>query len=121
QGYVWFYVKKPKQNLREFETEFPVRLDYFKKGTQCFLQIMGKCWVVTDPEEMITLQMTLSEDVKEATSKDMVLVKVKILKAEYHETKPAEQNTWWHNAMQAISNWFGSNHYRPDNTYFPAS
>ena len=28
-GLVWFYVQKPKQDLREFDKEFPVRLDFF--------------------------------------------------------------------------------------------
>src|SRR5919206_1143068 len=85
-GYVWFFVQKPKQSLREFETEFPARLDFFKKGKNCFLQVMGKAWVVTDPEELNTF-MTLPEYMKEAALNGMVLVKVKMLKAEYHETQ----------------------------------
>src|SRR3982750_3520833 len=51
-GYVWFFIQKPKQDLREFDNEFPVRLDFFKKGKNYFLQVKGKGWVVTDPEEM---------------------------------------------------------------------
>ena len=41
-GLVWFYVQKPRQDLREFDKEFPVRLDFFRKGKSYFLQIEGK-------------------------------------------------------------------------------
>ena len=45
-GFVWFFIQKPKQNVQEFDNEFPVRLDFFKKGKSYFLQVMGKGWVV---------------------------------------------------------------------------
>ncbi|ANE50660.1 hypothetical protein [Flavisolibacter tropicus] len=35
-GYMWFFVQKPKQNLQEFDNEFPVRMDFFKKGLITF-------------------------------------------------------------------------------------
>ncbi len=118
-GYVWFFVKKPKQDIREFETEFPVRLDYFKKGKECFLQVMGKAWVVTDPEELNAF--VLQEDMHQEISDDMVLVKVKMMKADYQETSSRSSNSWWGHAFSSIFTWFrSSNTYRP-NTYFPAS
>lgn len=119
-GYVWFYVKKPKQDIREFETEFPVRLDYFKKGKECFLQIMGKAWVITDPEELTNF-ISLNEEMAGQVSEDMVLVKVKMMKADYQETGNRTGSSWWASAFGSIFTWFrGSNAYRP-NTYFPAS
>lgn len=118
-GYVYFFVKKPKQDIREFETEFPVRLDYFQKGKECFLQIMGKAWVITDPEELTNFTC-LNEDVASELKPDMVLVKVKMMKADYQETSRAG-NSWWANTFGYIFTWFrSSNAYRP-NTYFPAS
>ena len=118
-GYVWFFVKKPKQDIREFETEFPVRLDYFKKGKECFLQVMGKAWVVTDPEELTNF--ALCEDLQQSMADDTVLVKVKMMKADYQETSSRTSNTWWGQAFGSIFTWFrSSNAYRP-NTYFPAS
>ena len=38
-GYVWFFVERPKQQLNEFEKEFPARMDYFRKGKDYSLQI----------------------------------------------------------------------------------
>jgi hypothetical protein len=118
-GYVWFFIQKPKQNLTEFDAEFPVRLDFFRKGKSCFLQVNGKGWVVTDPEEMNSF-VTLPEDAKQLAMNEMVLVKVKIMKAEYFETK-SSRNSWWQNAASTVSTWFRhSNNYRPD-IYYPAS
>lgn len=119
-GFVWFFVQRPKQSLKEFDSEFPVRLDFFRKGSGCFLQINGKGWVVTDPEEMNAF-VTLPEDTKKLAMHEMVLVKVKIMKAEYYETKTSNSQTWWQNAMNTVSTWFKpSNSLHPD-VYYPAS
>ncbi|HEV7621981.1 MAG TPA: pyridoxamine 5'-phosphate oxidase family protein [Flavisolibacter sp.] len=118
-GYVWFFIQKPKQHLKEFDPEFPVRLDFFRKGTSYFLQVCGKGWVVNDPEEINSFDrqsLNINRDIN-----GMVLVKVKIMKAEYYETKTSTHNSWWQNAFSSVTTWFrNSNHYRPE-TYFPAS
>jgi hypothetical protein len=113
---VWFYIQKPKQDLREFDKEFPVRLDFFKKGISYFLQVEGKAWMISDPDEINTLEALLGEE--KAKMKDMVLVKVKILKAEYHETRSANsaaKSSWWQSAVSNVYAWFRSGHgvYRP--------
>ena len=79
--------------------------------------------MVNDPEEINTLQEVLSAEEK-AKMKDMILVKVKILKAEYHETavnKPAK-SSWWQSAVSNVYAWFRSGHgvYRPE-VFHPAS
>lgn len=121
-GFVWFYVQKPKQDLREFDKEFPVRMDFFRKGKNYFLQVEGKAWMINDPEEINSLDVP--EDEKNKLS-EMVLVKVKIQKAEYHETgSGAKQvnSSWWQNAMTSIYTWFrsGAGSYRPE-VFYPAS
>ena len=119
-GYVWFFVQTPRQTLMEFETEFPARMDFFKKGKGYFLQVSGKGWVVSDPEEMNTLE-SIPESMKELALQNMLLVKVKIMKAEYYETTPGKvKSGWWKSALQSVSAWFGSSTYRPD-VYYPAS
>lgn len=120
-GYVWFFVQRPKQHLQEFEMAFPVRLDFYKKGKSYFLQVSGKGWVVNDPDELNSV-VSIPEELREVASSEMVLVKVKIMKAEYFETDPARvKHSWWKSAIGTVTAWFGhSNHYRPD-IYFPAS
>jgi hypothetical protein len=99
--------------------EFPVRLDFIRKGSGCFLQVNGKGWVVTDPEELNGF-VTLPEDAKKLAMDEMVLVKVKIMRAEYYETRTASL-PWWQNAVNTITTWFRhSNNLRPD-VYYPAS
>jgi hypothetical protein len=122
-GLVWFYIQKPKQDLREFDKEFPVRMDFFRKGKSYFLQIEGKAWMVSDPEEINTLDILSDEE--KAKGKDMVLVKVKMLKAEYHETgtiNRTAKNSWWQNAVSNMYTWFrnGNGAYRPE-VFHPAS
>ena len=110
-GFVWFYIQKPKQDLREFDKEFPVRLDFFRKGASYFLQVSGKAWIVTDPEEMNTLEETLPETVRQKPGESSVLVKVKIQRAEYHDTSITTRtghNSWWQNAVSSLYTWFRS-------------
>lgn len=119
-GFVWFFVQRPQQSLKEFEMEFPVRMDFFKKGSGCFLQVNGKGWVVSDPEELNSF-VTLPEDAKKLALNEMVLVKVKIMRAEYFETRSSQHQSWWQNAVNTVTTWFrNSNNLRPD-VYYPAS
>ena len=118
-GYVWFFVHKPNQFIQEFECDFPARMDFFKKGVDYFLQISGKGCVVIDPEEKYCF-FEGNKDLNMEDFEDMVLVKVKMLKAEYYETQTNVKNSWWQNAKVSISTLFGLNNHI-GNTYFPAS
>jgi hypothetical protein len=119
-GFVWFFVQRPRQDLKEFEPEFPARLDFFKKGKDCFLQVSGKGWVVTDPEEINSF-ITLPEDAKKLAMNEMVLVKVKMMRAEYYEPRTVNRNSWWYNMVNSVSALFRhSNDLRPG-VYYPAS
>ena len=119
-GFVWFFVQKPKQNLNEFENEFPVRLDFFRKGKSCYMQVIGKGWVVTDPEEM-NFFVTLPDEAKQLAMNEMVLVKVKMTRAEYFEPG-ITHSSWWQHAVNTVSTLFrpSNNQFRPD-IYYPAS
>lgn len=119
-GYVWFFVQKPKQQLKEFENDFPVRLDFFKKGAPCFLQVSGKGWVVSDPEEMNGLDI-LPDDARQMAMNEMVLVKVKIMKADYYESRTRTRNSWWQNAVHMFNSMIGHSSHMRTNTYYPAS
>ncbi|MBB1286187.1 pyridoxamine 5'-phosphate oxidase family protein [Flavisolibacter sp. BT320] len=119
-GFVWFMIQKPKQNLSEFEKEFPVKLDYYRKGSGCFLQVTGQGFMVTDPEEMNNL-FDLSEDLKQSVNDKMTLVKVKIQKADYYQTRTMENASWWQSAWHTLTAWFRHNTFRHGNTYYPAS
>lgn len=118
-GYVWFFMKKPKQNIHEFEAEFPVRLDFFKKGKEYFLQVMGKASIVMDPEELSMFME--SDEVAECLNGDVVMIKVKMLKAEFFETQNRQKASWWQSAFSSMTSWFRPGGVGTTNTYFPAS
>src|SRR6266540_1589892 len=41
-GEIWFVIPKPVQNIEAFDKEFPVRLEFFKKGKPFRLKVQGK-------------------------------------------------------------------------------
>ncbi|HTR31084.1 MAG TPA: pyridoxamine 5'-phosphate oxidase family protein [Puia sp.] len=109
-GQLWFFVPRPQQSLQEFDREFPVRLEFFKKGRQFFLHMLGKAFIVTDPEEINSL---VHEDIREQTADHLVLIKVRMTKADYFETpgerpRPAK---WWREVRNQVHGWLS--HSRP--------
>jgi general stress protein 26 len=103
-GQMWFFVPRPQQALQEFDREFPVRLEFFKKGRQFFLHVLGKAFIVTDPEEMNGL---VHDDIREQAADHLVLIKVRMLKADYFE-KPAEgarSASWWLDLRNQLHEW----------------
>lgn len=113
EGNVWFWARRPNRNVQELETDFPVRLDFFKKGADYFLQVSGKGFVVSNEAICQTVAATLGQP----EADDAILVRVKMLKAEYFETATKPTTSWWQNTVQAVSNWFGTG----TQPYYPAS
>src|SRR6185437_7380352 len=79
-GQVWFFVPRPRQAIHEFDREFPVRMEFFRKGRGYFLHVSGKAFIVTDPEEINGL---VHDDIREQTGEHVMLIRVKMLKADY--------------------------------------
>jgi len=102
-GQLWFFVPRPTQALHEFDREFPVRLEFFRKGKGFFLHITGKAYIVDDPEEVNGL---LFDDLKERMSPHMVLIKVKMGKADYFESMTGMQHSnWWRDLRTQLHAW----------------
>lgn len=119
-GYLWFFVKKPNQDIRQFENEFPVRMDFFKKGVDFFLQVAGTGRVVVDPEEL-TQFFKVHTDLTCNLASSGILVKVKMVKAEYFETQTRFPSSWWKNALQVYSAWLKHPVGSGTSTFYPAS
>jgi general stress protein 26 len=108
-GYLWFFMQKPQQQLNEFEKEFPVKLDFFRKGLDYSLQVIGKACIINDPEEIATIT-THIEEVSAAARQyhpdKLMLIKVKMTRADYFESMAAQRaNSWFHSAWSAIQSW----------------
>lgn len=101
-GQMWFFVPRPRQVLHEFDREFPVRLEFFRKGKSFFLHITGKAYIINDPEEINSL---FYEEIKEKAMGHMVLIKVKMTKADYFENAPASHSGWWSDLRKQLHTW----------------
>lgn len=106
-GQVWFFVNRPIQYIQEFDREFPARLDFFRKGKNFNLKILGKACIVNDPEELNGL-VNVSEDIKTKAMSHLVLVKVKMQSAEYTDHKNVEANRWLQSIRFFFIKWFGN-------------
>ncbi len=112
-GQMWFFIPRPKQALQEFDREFPVRLEFFKKGRQFFLHVSGKAFIVADPEDINGL---VHDDIRQQASDQLVLIKVRMLKADYFEStgemvRTKRARKWWRDLRNQVHGWL--THTRP--------
>ena len=102
-GQVWFFVNRPEQYLHEFDREFPARLNFFKKGKWFYLQLTGKAFIVTDPEELNEVT-NVTDEVRQKATNHLVLVKFKIIHAEYYE-RPLHNSSPLQKVKASFSKW----------------
>ncbi|HVU83317.1 MAG TPA: hypothetical protein VHC50_00660, partial [Puia sp.] len=75
-GQLWFVVPQPMQFIYTFERVFPARLDFFRKGRDYYMKILGKAFIVNDPEEINGIS-GISEFIKHRARKnELVILKV---------------------------------------------
>lgn len=90
-GNITFFINRPQQLISQFDREFPVELNYFKKGKDYFMNIFGKARIVHDPEEL-AYQIDLSaEEINNALT-TQVLIKVQILKVDFYDNNFEKKN-----------------------------
>ncbi|HVX49079.1 MAG TPA: pyridoxamine 5'-phosphate oxidase family protein [Chitinophagaceae bacterium] len=106
EGQVWFFVNRPQQYLGAFKKEFPAQLNFFRKGRSFFLKITGKACIVNKTATIIEELAVTGNDIKESVMQKLVLIKVKIFKAEYVDNSPREKIGWWSNLVQSVQQWF---------------
>jgi len=118
-GYIWFFMQKPPQQLNEFEKEFPAKLDFFRKGLAYSLQVIGNGYIVNDPEEIFVITTNI-EEVKQFNPNEMVLIKVKMTRADYFDNITGSKSSRLQNAISFLQSWIFPHTagYRPT-TYFP--
>jgi general stress protein 26 len=101
-GQLWFFVTRPMQALHEFDKEFPVRMEFFRKGREFFLHIKGKAFIVDDPEEINKLVFA---NMLDGVPDHMILVKVKMSKADYFESQVMHHAGWWNDLRSRLHAW----------------
>lgn len=75
EGYLWFTCTASARHLDEYESSFPVRLHFFKKGVGYYMELSGKASIIKNYEA--------DEDRHE--DDPSLLIKMNILNAEYVE------------------------------------
>lgn len=102
-GEMWFFIARPQQALHEFDREFPVKLEFFKKDKDFFVHVSGKAFIVNDPEEINSL---VHDDIRELAAGNLVLIKVRMLKADYFErSSMATHASWWRDLRNQLHTW----------------
>jgi general stress protein 26 len=101
-GHVWFFTSCNGDYAKNIDRSFYAYLDYYKKGTECRLQLSGKAVIVDDEDESF---LTMSNYSKSTASR-LVLVKMKIMQAEYFENRQIPSITWKDKLKEAFNHFF---------------
>jgi hypothetical protein len=99
-GCVYFFMANPRHLVSQLEQEFPVGVNYFKKGNNYSMHILGKARIIIDPEELTSLDLTKKEI--ENALHTQLLVCVKMLKVDYFDHDQDRKNALVHRLKSFI-------------------
>lgn len=111
-GQLWFVIPKPSQLIHAFDKRFPVKLDFFRKDRDYYLNILGTAFLVNDPEEINNVECLDNQVKEQARDNESVLIKVKISHADYVEKAPVRVSakTIIQQVKSKIYRWFQLSH-----------
>jgi hypothetical protein len=89
-GTVWFFTSCNGKQVENIDSSFYAYLSYQKKGTGCRLQLSGKACLVKNEDDGL---FSMCNYAKGSYGK-LVLVKMKIMQAEFFENKFFENISW---------------------------
>ncbi len=84
-GTIWFLTSCHGEHSKTIDRSFYAYLDFYRKGTGCRLQLSGNATIAEDDNEVFLAMSNYSQGV--ASSGRLVLVKMKMMQAEYFENK----------------------------------
>lgn len=117
-GYVWLLVPRPKQDIREFEQQFPSQLNFFRKGMEFYLNMEGKARIILEPAEIEEMrQAVAAEDI--STLSGFCFVKLEIAQAAYHEIMPETGSGIWAGLRAQLAHWLSRQ--APEYKYKPVT
>ena len=115
-GFIWLAAPRPKQDIREFEQQFPARLCFFKKGTAFYLTVEGRAQIILEPAEKEEMLRAL-DTAGQAYAARYCFIKTEITHAEYHEMLAPGQRTALEYILSQLTHWLfpqaGANRYKP--------
>jgi hypothetical protein len=87
EGQLWFLAHFPSQYLEECERDFPVRLHFFRKGFDFFVEVSGKATIENTMDEPVDLPGEM------LSARRAVLVKMTMKNIEYREPHARKDKT----------------------------
>ena len=99
EGQLWFLSHLPVQSLKECEQVFPVRLHFFRKGHNFFVEVSGKATIVSKISSAAPFE---TEDNK---SRKAVLIKMTMSNIEYVEPQTPATKPKWQELVQKTYQW----------------
>jgi hypothetical protein len=109
-GTISFFINRPNPLLIQYTHEFPVGLNYFRKGKNYFMNILGKALVVYNKEEAASLTGKSVEEMSEKLL-DKALVIVTISKVDFWDTNFERKNLLFKKVWSlccSMFDWFGT-------------
>lgn len=103
-GNIWFTITRPQQEITQFDKQFPVGLNYYKKGSAFCMNVFGIARIISDPEELVCAD--LNNHIRNEMDSDQILLCVKILNANYYETEAARNTSWLTRCKNALLGMF---------------
>lgn len=107
-GTVWFLTSCSGEHAATIDRAFYAYLDFYKKGTDCSLQLSGRATIVEDDGEAFLAISNYSTKL----AGRLVLVKMKIQQAEYFENKSEPIGSFKDKCRTIFNQFFVSNPHR---------
>ena len=108
-GCIWFLISRGWDKPVSYDTLFPVNLELYRKGYPFTLKIEGDASIVNDKSAMQDLMGKSIRLTNEAFS-GVLLVKVKIKRAEYKELQAPKTSRSFQFSLSAVKNLLFPNH-----------
>lgn len=106
-GNIWFFTSCTGKQARSINRTFYSYLDFYKKGADCRLRVNGTATIIEDEDDAFISISNYSKSV----AGSLVLVKMKIMQAEYFEGHGSEKISWKNRIFGTINNlFFDSDH-----------
>lgn len=111
-GNLWFYVYQPWASEDALQNDFPVTMDFFKKGNDFSIKVQGTATIQQEQEELVDVPKWMSA----IKSKDFLLVRVKMCSAEYFDYNQQSSLSFFQKFKASWNNWMYS--LKPRYKYF---
>jgi hypothetical protein len=106
-GYIWFFTSCTGKQAKSINRTFYSYLDFYKKGSDCRLRVNGPATIIEDENDNFISISNYSKSV----ASSLVLVRMKIMQAEYFEGHGSEKISWKNKIFSTINNlFFDSDH-----------